>query len=227
MLHSWLLAVHIGMGTLGVLTGAAALTFRKGSEPHRVAGTVFVLAMLVMAGTASVLAAMASQPGLAVGGLMTIYFIATSWLADRRNDGESGALEIVAFVAGLAIALAIASDAYALATGKAKPLNPIYPYVLYGLTTAMTLAALGDLSVVLRRGLSGAQRIARHLWRMCLGLFIAVGSFAAQGAKALPPGVGLRVLLASMAIVLGLMVYWLVPVLFTNWVGRQAGAAKA
>jgi hypothetical protein len=174
MLHSWLLAVHIGTGTLGVLTGAAALTFRKGSEPHRVAGTVFALAMLAMAGTASVLAAMASQPGLAVGGLMTIYFIATSWLAGRRKDGESGALEIVAFVAGLAIALAIASDAYALATGKAKPLNSIYPYVLYGLSTAMALAAAGDLSVILRRGLSGAQRIARHLWRMCLGLFIAV-----------------------------------------------------
>jgi hypothetical protein len=36
----------------------------------------------------------------------------------------------------------------------------------------------------------------------------------------LPPGVGLQVLLASMFIVLGVMFYWLVRILFTNWYGR-------
>lgn len=216
-MYTEILAVHIGMGTLGVLTGAAALSFRKGSGAHRVAGTVFVLAMLFMAASASILAVMKPQPGLVVGGLMTMYFIASAWLAGRRKDGESGAFEIVAFVAALVIAAAIATSAYALATGATKAPNPVFPYVLYGISSAMALAAVADLSVILRGGLSGAQRIARHLWRMCFGLFIAVGSFAAQGAKILPPGVGLWVLLASMIIVLGLMFYWLVRVLLTNW----------
>ena len=31
--------------------------------------------------------------------------------------------------------------------------------------------------MLLRGGVFGAQRIARHLWRMCFGLFIAAGSF--------------------------------------------------
>ena len=43
--------------------------------------------------------------------------------------------------------------------------------------SVMLLAAAGDLRMLLRSGLFGAQRIARHLWRMCFGLFIAAGSF--------------------------------------------------
>jgi hypothetical protein len=41
----------------------------------------------------------------------------------------------------------------------------------------MLLAAAGDVRMLLRHGLLGAHRIARHLWRMCFGLFIASGSF--------------------------------------------------
>lgn len=220
MMYTEILAVHIGMGTLGVLTGAAALLFRKGSGPHRVAGTVFVLAMLPMAATASILETMKPEPGSVVGGLMTIYFIATAWVAGRRKDGETGVFEIIAVLAALALAVVFAMGAYALATGAMKPPNPIFPYVFYGISGAMALAAVADLSVIWRAGLSGAQRIARHLWRMCFGLFIAVGSFAAQGAKVLPPGVGLRVLLVSMILILGVMIFWLIRALLTNWYNR-------
>jgi hypothetical protein len=31
--------------------------------------------------------------------------------------------------------------------------------------------------MLLRGGVVGTQRVARHLWRMCFGLFIAAGSF--------------------------------------------------
>ena len=60
---------------------------------------------------------------------------------------------------------------------------------------------------------------------MCFGLFIAVGSFAAQGAKVLPPGVGLPVLLVSMVLIFGVMFYWLVRVRFANWYGQVEKAA--
>jgi len=136
--HATILTVHIAMGSLGVLSGAAALMFAKGSGPHRAVGTVFVLAMVAMAATASILETMKPEAGSVVGGLMTIYFIVTGWMAGRRKDGGTGAFEIGAFV-------------------------------------------------ILRGGLVGAQRVARHLWRMCFGLFIAVGSFAAQGSTVLPP----------------------------------------
>jgi len=31
--------------------------------------------------------------------------------------------------------------------------------------------------MLVRGGVSGRQRVVRHLWRMCFGLFIATGSF--------------------------------------------------
>jgi uncharacterized membrane protein len=216
-MHATILAVHIAMGTLGVLAGAAALLFAKGSSPHRAAGTVFVLAMLPMAATASILETMKPEPGSIVGGLMTIYFVATAWVTGRRRDGEVGAFEIVALLAALALAFAFAMNAYALVTGATESPNPIFPYVLYGISGAMALAAVADFSIIVRHGLIGAQRVARHLWRMCFGLFIAVGSFAAQGSSVLPPALRSQALLASIIIVLTVMFYWLVRVLFTNW----------
>ena len=39
------------------------------------------------------------------------------------------------------------------------------------------LAAAGDVRMLVRGGVLGAKRIARHLWRMCFGLFTASGSF--------------------------------------------------
>jgi hypothetical protein len=43
--------------------------------------------------------------------------------------------------------------------------------------SVMLLAAAGDVRMLVRGGVLGAKRIARHLWRMCFGLFIAAGSF--------------------------------------------------
>src|SRR5204863_4774530 len=140
-------------------------------------------------------------------------FIGTAWMAGGRRDGETGAVEMGACVVGLALAILMAMGAYALASGAMKAPNPFFPYVLYGFTGVMALAALSDLSVTLRSGLVGAQRVARHLWRMCWGLFISVGSFAAQGGRILPPAVRGDVLLASMVIVLSVMLFWLVRVL--------------
>ncbi|MBI1213678.1 MAG: hypothetical protein GC190_19640 [Alphaproteobacteria bacterium] len=225
-MHATILTIHIAMGTLGVLSGTAALLFRKGSGPHRAVGTVFVLAMLFMAATASILETMKPVPGSVVGGLATIYFITTAWMTVRRKEGETGAFEIGALLASLALSAAFAMGAYALAVGATKPPNPFFPYVLFGFTDVMVLAAVSDLSVILRHGLHGAQRIARHLWRMCWGLFISVGSFAAQGSKILPPAVRSDVLLASMIIVLSAMLFWSVRVLMTNWYSRAMPAAS-
>ena len=43
--------------------------------------------------------------------------------------------------------------------------------------SVMLLAGAGDVRMLLRGGILGSARIARHLWRMCFGLFIAAGSF--------------------------------------------------
>ena len=60
MILSEILAIHIGAGLLALFSGTAALLFRKGDSPHRTAGTVFFLSMLVLSASAIYIAAMKS-----------------------------------------------------------------------------------------------------------------------------------------------------------------------
>ena len=49
--------------------------------------------------------------------------------------------------------------------------------MIFFMGSVCLLAAAGDVRMLLRCGVLGATRIARHLWRMCFGMFIAAGSF--------------------------------------------------
>jgi hypothetical protein len=74
--------------------------------------------------------------------------------------------------------------------------------------------------IILCKGIYGTQRIARHLWRMCLGFFIAAGSLFIgnpqvfseyfQQAEVL----AIPVLTFPVLAILVLTVFWLVKVLF-------------
>jgi hypothetical protein len=72
-----------------------------------------------------------------------------------------------------------------------------------------------DFKLILKGGLSGAPRIARHLWRMCAGLTIASGSFFLGQQKFLPPAWhGSPLLFVPVFAPLVLMVFWLIRVRF-------------
>jgi ABC-type transport system involved in cytochrome c biogenesis permease subunit len=73
-----LLVLHISAGIVGLLSGTAAMIFRKGSRRHAQAGDVFVVAMLTMALCAVWLATLKQQPGNVVGGVFTFYLVATA-----------------------------------------------------------------------------------------------------------------------------------------------------
>ena len=50
-----LVILHVGAGTLAMLAGALAKSFRKGSREHRRAGNVFVICMLTVSALGSYL----------------------------------------------------------------------------------------------------------------------------------------------------------------------------
>lgn len=52
--------------------------------------------------------------------------------------------------------------------------------------SVILLAAIGDLRALRAGGLQGSRRLARHLWRMCFGLFVATGSFFLGQMKFIP-----------------------------------------
>jgi peptidoglycan/LPS O-acetylase OafA/YrhL len=84
------------------------------------------------------------------------------------------------------------------------------------------------LRVLLVGRIQGAQRIARHLWRMCFSLFIASGSFFLGQAKVIPKPIRILPLLAIPALLpLALLLYWLVRVLLTKWYRRRTNEVGA
>ena len=88
MSYSPILIGHIFAGTLGLLFGTAAMSFRKGSRRHILTGKFFVASMLTMAVAAVYLAIVRHQPNNIGGGILTFYLIGTGWLTARRGDGN-------------------------------------------------------------------------------------------------------------------------------------------
>ncbi|HKR83120.1 MAG TPA: hypothetical protein VJS37_03030 [Terriglobales bacterium] len=178
-----ILAAHICGGTLGLASGAVALSLPKGSRWHARAGNVFVVSMLTMATGAAYLAIVRHQPGNFWGGILTFYLIGTAWLTARRRDRKTSKLDWVAVL----IPLMVGSLSWFAGLAKMRSPTPPADGVPAGMQlfmgTVMLLAAAGDIRMLLRGGLFGTQRIARHLWRMCFGLFIAAGSFFLGGAN--------------------------------------------
>jgi len=197
---------------------------------------VFFGSMLIMATFACYLAVV--RPGQIVNlfiGVFVIYLVTTSWITVRRRAGAAGAAEKIALAVALCLCAPFVVLAFQLATGlrpffkSAVPLEGPILVALYGFTTAIVLAAAADARVVLAGGIKGAPRIARHLWRMCLGLTLAVGSFSTNALPRLLPGtddVG-PIIFVPQLLLLGLLVFWLIRVRFTGWLARQPVADAA
>lgn len=208
--------VHVAAGGVALLAGATAVIARKGERVHRVAGTVFVVSMLVMAGVGGALSVLHKQDLNILASSLTIYLVGTALLAARRRDGEGGRLEVV----GLAWVAAVVLMASLFGLSAKGPFAVVY--YLFGAVAA--LAAAMDLRVIARRGLAGGDRIARHLWRMCLALAIAAAAFFLGQADEMPAAIRGPHLAAPPLLALVAMAFWLVRVRIT---GRRKGRVAA
>lgn len=217
MRSSPILFLHICAGLLGLTSGAVAMSFRKGSSRHRVAGSVFVISMLCLASSGAYMAVMKSQAVNVVGGVLTFYLVATAWMSGRRRAGgmgmfDWGALLVAAAVGAIAVTFGL--EAANSPTGLRHG-NPPAPYLFLG--SVALLSAAGDVRMLVRGGISGAQRIARHLWRMCFALFVASASVFLSRQHLFPAFLRTTGVLFPLGILpLPLMIFWLLRVRFTN-----------
>jgi uncharacterized membrane protein len=99
-----LLILHVSAGILAMLAGALAISFRKGSRGHRVAGSVFVISMLSVSSAGAWLAFRKSEADNVLGGIFTFYLIATAWATTRHGEAKIWKLDWIAPPAALAIA---------------------------------------------------------------------------------------------------------------------------
>ena len=208
---------HIAAGSAALAGGGAALAVRKGGPIHARVGTIFFAAMLAMAGSGAVIASFIPERGTAVIGLITCYLVATSWRTARHRAGTAEGWEVASFVAALALfatMLLFSLQAGANPNGMldSLPAAAHYPFVAIA-----GIAALLDLNFLLRRRLEPRQRIARHLWRMCVALLIAALSFFLGQQDEFPKAVqGLFVWQLPGLLTLAAMIFWLLRVRFAK-----------
>ena len=177
MSYSPTLLVHICAGSLGLVSGTAAMVFRKGSPRHVLAGKVFVASMLTMGVFAVYLAIVRHQPNNIGGGILTVYLIGTAWLTARRRDGETSRFDWVVMLIPLALGILTWMNGINVVRSGASSQDGVPVGMSFFMGSVMLLAAAGDVRMLVGGGVAGTKRIARHLWRMCFGLFIAAGSF--------------------------------------------------
>ena len=210
-----ILFLHVAGGTVGIISGAVALIARKGGRLHRVAGTVFLVSMLIMATIGAATSPFLPVPSMTnvAAGTLTFYLVATGWMAIKRKNGRIGRFEkgglgvALGIVAAAMIFILMATNSPTGRIGKTPP-EAFYVFAFLG-----AIAAAGDLKMILRGGLSGSARIARHLWRMSAALTIASGSFFLGQQRIMPVSIrGSSWLFVPVIAPLLLMVFWLIRV---------------
>lgn len=219
--------VHISMGLTGLASGAASMTFRKGSARHRHAGNVFFGSMLLMSSTGAFIAAVfRPNMGNVMGGLLTFYLVLTAWLTVRRRPRETGRLDVAAALLGLGTAAAGMCWGVAALTSPTHRFDG-YPPALYFIFGGVALLATAfDVRSIARGGLAGAARTTRHLLRMCGGMFMATTSFFIGQARHFPAPVRESgVLKVPVFLVIAVLLYSLVRVRVWPWL-RTRGTRR-
>ena len=218
------LLLHIAGGSTAIVSGAVALVARKGGRTHRVAGTAFFAAMIVMATIGAVVAPFLGQPSSSIAGALTLYLVVTGWLTARRRDSDAGWLEMGGFVAALGVAGTGAYYVYLATHSPTGTVEDQPPEAFYLFLIVGAIAAASDLKVILRGRIGDGARLARHLWRMCTALFIAAGSFFLGQEQVMPRFIqGSPLLFVPEIAILALLVFWMIRVRL----GRRNAAATA
>ena len=226
--------LHSGGGVVGLLSGVIAVSVRKGGHLHRIAGKIFVASMVVVAVFACYLAIVIPDQIVNVFiSIFALYLVLTAWLTVRRRNDAVGFPEKVALFVGVCLCAPFAILSFQLATGlpplfkSAVPFKGAVLIAIYGFTSVLAIAAIGDARVVFAGGISGVSRISRHLWRMCVGITLALGSGFTNGLARLLPGpyhVPTAFFLPQF-IPLGLIIFWLIRLRFTGWFKRNAAVS--
>ena len=143
MPYSPILMGHICAGTLGLLSGTAAMCFRKGSLRHVLAGRVFVASMLTMAVAAVYLAVVRHEPNNLGGGILTFYLIGTAWLTARRRDGETSGFDWVVLLIPLALGVLTWMNGIKIVRSGASSQDGVPVGMSFFMGTVCLLAAAG------------------------------------------------------------------------------------
>jgi len=210
-LYRPLLMLHICGAIVGLLSGFMAMAFRKGSGLHGVAGNIFFVSMLSMSAAGAYMAAFIKpNNGNVMGGVLTFYLVATGWMTARRRNRQVGIFDLSALLVALAIGAVGATWGFQAASSPTGLKDGYPPFLYFIFGSIALLFAASDIRMIVRGGVTGAQRIARHLWRMCLALLFATLSFYPSRAHLFSKAVNeSNVLYLPHIFLIGATIFWM------------------
>lgn len=216
---------HIAAGTVALLSGAVALGAKKGGKIHRQSGKIFFYSMILMAASGTYLAYLASVYITVLAGSLVLYLLTSGTMTVSRRQNQIGLTEKIIFACGLGVTAFGAYLCWLATRGITDSLGAYsVPAAIYFIFT--TLAVLGvvtDARVLLKKGIMGKQRILRHIWRMCVPLYIAASSFFTGQQQVFPEALqGTFYLSIPEYSVLLLLFFWLGK----TWMQKRPGKAK-
>jgi hypothetical protein len=205
------LGLHFAAGLVSIVAGTIALSVAKGGQLHKQSGLIFTWAMIVLGLSAAAIGTYEKRPGQVFAGLLAAYLVFSAMTTVKPMARIGQRFNVVLMV--LAFGYAVSS----LYGGMTEWLDPtvkvigrprVVPPLVVG--SVILLAAIGDLRAIRAGGLRGSRRLARHLWRMCFGLFIATGSFFLGQMKFVPEPVRIVPLLLVLAFApILFLIYWM------------------
>lgn len=207
-------AIHTPAGTLVLVTAVVAMFAKKGSALHRKAGTLFSASMMVMLVSGIAAAYLKDSIDDMMLGAIVMYTVFTAWLAVHHRNNQTNHLEVMALIWIIGFAII----AFSISLGWREVKVP-GAYLVWG--GFAIVCALGDMRNLYLSGLSGSQRIIRHVWRIGFSLVWAALAFTDKIVKML--GANLKtmqeeqlmlIVAVPTMIILITIVYWISRILF-------------
>ncbi|MEO0952688.1 MAG: hypothetical protein AAFY44_15400 [Pseudomonadota bacterium] len=207
-------AVHTPAGALAWITAIVAMCAYKGSPLHRKAGSGFTASMMVMLVSGVVAAYLKDSIDDMMLGAIVLYTLFTAWLAVHHKENETSALEGIALLWVVGFAMTAFSISMSLIESDTPPIT----YLIWG-GFAM-LCALGDILNLGPHGLSGTQRLIRHVWRIGFSFVWAALAFADKVVKLVGTNIEsmqeeqlLMIVAAPTLLILAAIVNWIASIL--------------
>lgn len=208
---------HISFGTLAVAMGAITFAARKGARLHVQAGRVFTLSMGLASCLGAILGLLKFDTFYITfhAGVLGATLVLSGWLLAKRQNKNRGACFIALAGVNLLNAAGLLAAGFCALTLPEQVLRGFAAADYFFLAGMAGVALINDIAILARAALSQKHRIAQHVWRMCLGFFIAAGSaFTGPGARAFPEAIrDSWVLSLPELTIFVLMLFWLVRVL--------------
>lgn len=169
MLNAILLTLHIGAGSLALLTAVVAVFTPKGRKWHVLSGRIYVAAMTMVFLTAVPLALLGASIFLLLIAFFSFYLVFAGWRFARNRRGRPHAVDWAA--AAIMLTTGLGMGVYAGILAGSGDSQWVTMTVFAGIAVALGVA---DAMYHQLARATGGRRIARHLTNMLAGTIATV-----------------------------------------------------